>query len=990
MGGDSANDLVRWIRTLHETGAVGALSDARLVERFAGREGTDREDAFSALVHRHGPMVQRVCRRMLSDPADADDAFQAVFLVLARKAGSLRRAEDLKSWLYGVAVRTSLEARKRAARLRAREGARLDDSRLAVAPSNPLFELRSLLDEELNRLPNRLREPLLLCELEGVSRREAARRLGLPEGTLSSRLARGRVMLRDRLTRRGVAVAALGAIFPAPAKAGSLGALADASTRLALKFAARDAAAGSVPAAVASLAEGVLLMFQAAKLKTVLLATSTLVAACLTAGLAWGFVSGDDAPKSKAEARADDAKPAPIMLRGVVADESGEPVAGAEILANPFGVLESRGVSDAEGAFAIALPVRLAGRPLLLARTADDRGLGVFQSAEVDTAIRIVVKPGREVVAKVADEDGKPIADALVEVAGRGNGAKGSVHVLTHETTEADGEARLLIPVDAEVAWIVGKKEGRGLDFAEFGTHATPATVARGTPAGAIPETTALTLGAPRIVRIRAVDDAGQPVVGIALYPGWVEKSGRRGMLNYSTRAFLETTDRDGVAVFDWLPESPAPVGFMPTTDDYAHRLVMVNPGEDLTTIRLDPTVAIRGRVVLPDGSPAAGVTVLARGSGRGNSYGSGRARTAADGSYAMKVAPNEGYAVWVDDDDRAAPARLDVAVRSGEPVEDVEFQLGPGTLIHGTVSADSDGSPAPNVHVLLHESDGEVPADHREKDDPRRREFRRQLNARTGDQGRYAIRVGPGVYRVFASAGQNQSQSQTIAVTNEADLTHDILVPKPAERGMLAGRVVGPDGRALAGATVKILSAEELRETEHPGRTSADGRFEAERALHRGFVFAKSLDGSLGAVVPIGPGTADVVVPLAPTTSIRGTLLDEMGEPAANQKLKLWSSYPTVYQGGRPLRAPTIMTSQLTPRAGSRHRGSSSGRFTRSNSSRGPTDLAESARPKPGKPPGRSIWGRSKSAIVTSGKAPKSGRSPRSCRRRRPITASR
>lgn len=419
MGGGSGG-LVRWLGSLYENGAIGGLSDARLIERFISREGTDREDAFSALVYRHGPMVQRVCRRMLSDPADADDVFQAVFLVLARKAGSFRRVDNLPSWLYSVAVRTSLEARKRSAKLKAREGAPLDDS-LATVARDETFELRALLDEELNRLPNRFRKPLLLCELEGLSRQDAARRLGLPEGTLSSRLARGRSLLRNRLTRRGVTAGALGSMFPPTAKAA--GAL-DASLRLALKFTARDTAPGTVPVAVASLAEGVLAMLQAAKLKTILLASSTLIAACLTAGLVAGRASPPAEAPSKVAARAADGPREPLQARGVVVDESGSPVAGAEVRIDAFRPGETRGVTDQTGAFTIPAPAeKLYGR-LVLVNAGDGGKLGLFNyeydltRAAAEAPVRIVVRPSREIVVHAVDVNKAPIEGAVVEVVG--------------------------------------------------------------------------------------------------------------------------------------------------------------------------------------------------------------------------------------------------------------------------------------------------------------------------------------------------------------------------------------------------------------------------------------------------------------------------------------------------------------------------------------------------------------------------------------------
>ncbi len=250
MSRGSANQALRQIRTLYALGAVGGLTDAQLVERFLGRDGPGREDAFAALVQRHGPMVLGVCRRMLSGSADAEDAFQAVFFVLARKAGAVRGVEGLKSWLYGVAIRTAKEARRRSARRRAWEGGMRDESRFVSAPDEGRGDLLALLDEEMGRLPGRYRDPLVLCELEGMSRRAAAGRLGLAEGTLSSRLSRGRSLLRDRLARRGVTPGAgmLAALLPGPSGAALPEPLADTTVRLALRFAAGGATAGAVPA----------------------------------------------------------------------------------------------------------------------------------------------------------------------------------------------------------------------------------------------------------------------------------------------------------------------------------------------------------------------------------------------------------------------------------------------------------------------------------------------------------------------------------------------------------------------------------------------------------------------------------------------------------------------------------------------------------------------------------------------------------------------
>src|SRR5947209_5026354 len=169
-------------------------SDGRLLESFAHRGD---QAAFEALVRRHGPMVLGVCRRVLGDVHAAEDALQATFLVLVRKAASIAKRELLGNWLYGVAYRTALKAKTAAARRRAKER----QVRPMPNPGNEeevWRELQPLLDQELSRLPDKYRIPVVLCDLQGKSRQEAARQLGCPEGTVSSRLARARVMLAKR------------------------------------------------------------------------------------------------------------------------------------------------------------------------------------------------------------------------------------------------------------------------------------------------------------------------------------------------------------------------------------------------------------------------------------------------------------------------------------------------------------------------------------------------------------------------------------------------------------------------------------------------------------------------------------------------------------------------------------------------------------------------------------------------------------------------
>jgi RNA polymerase sigma factor (sigma-70 family) len=284
----------------------GALTDGQLLARFVAARD---EAAFAALVRRHGPMVLGVCRRVLRHAQDAEDAFQAAFLVLARKAASVVRGEAVGSWLYRVAYRTAREAGAKSARRRARERQVEVMPHPEVGPEEARDWL-PLLDHELRRLPEQYRAAVVLCDLEGRSRREAARQLWLPEGTLSCRLARARTLLARRLARHRLALsgAALTAAL-AEACAAVPPALVGSTAEAALLVTvAPAAAAGVVSAHVVALTEGVLKAMLLVKLKTV-----TAVLCGLTAlGLGTGGVL------YQARARASDptqAGPAAAALR---------------------------------------------------------------------------------------------------------------------------------------------------------------------------------------------------------------------------------------------------------------------------------------------------------------------------------------------------------------------------------------------------------------------------------------------------------------------------------------------------------------------------------------------------------------------------------------------------------------------------------------------------------------------------------------------------
>jgi RNA polymerase sigma factor (sigma-70 family) len=267
MASKSASPLLAFIRRLAASQHQGELTDAELLQRFTVQRD---QTAFAALMHRHGPMVLSVCQGILQNVHDAEDTFQATFLVLVRKPKTIAKPASLASWLHGVAYRLAMKARAEAARRHARE-------RLVVAmPHGDLHEeaiwrdLRPILHQEIDRLPEKYRLPFVLCYLEGKTNAEAAALLGRPKGTILSSLARARERLRSRLTRRGVALTSgmlVALVSQHAARAAVSATLAESTLRAALLFASGSGAVGGIATPLLAAAQGLLREAFVAKLK---------------------------------------------------------------------------------------------------------------------------------------------------------------------------------------------------------------------------------------------------------------------------------------------------------------------------------------------------------------------------------------------------------------------------------------------------------------------------------------------------------------------------------------------------------------------------------------------------------------------------------------------------------------------------------------------------------------------------------------------------
>lgn len=501
--------LIRRLRAIKRK-LGGPLDDRQLLADFVRHED---QAAFAELVRRHGSLVWAVCRRVLPAPPDAEDAFQVTFLVLAQKARSIRQPERLTNWLYGVALRSA--KRVRLVNLRQRRG---DHSRpprsVQVDEGRIDGDDIEILDQELTNLPPHYREAVLVCELQGLSRKDAAARLGIAEGTLSSRLAMAKKKLAKSLADRGVT---LGVLAAAPA-----GASVAAADRLAAGATAllRGDAAGVSPHLL-TLTEGVIKSMIVSKLKslagTVAVSCGALVA-CVALFWAAARAPAEDKP-AKPTVAADGPKVHEGFLAGRVVDPDGRPIAGARVWSRGHGdktpVAETK--TDARGRYRlgpIKASVQRRGADLLVEAAGFARQYvecpAVYPGCDRD-AREIVLPRGQRVRGQLIDLDGKPRAGAPVEV-------HLSRHYMGHTTLELGEPYRLTTdadgrfespPVPVTTGTIVARIPGRvavqeALDLKPGKDQDVRVTLKRDKP-----------------IVVRVETEAGKPIVGARLGGVW-------------------------------------------------------------------------------------------------------------------------------------------------------------------------------------------------------------------------------------------------------------------------------------------------------------------------------------------------------------------------------------------------------------------------------------------------------------------------------------
>jgi RNA polymerase sigma factor (sigma-70 family) len=876
---DHLETVVHHIRQIARKDAIAHLSDPDLLRRFL-RERDD--SAFVVLVRRHGPLVLGACRRILHHDQDAEDAFQATFLVLVRKAATLRSPATLANWLYGVANRTALGMRRAAVKRRAKEA--LAMPRTDHEGQVPV-DFRLAFDEELTKVPDKYREAVILCDLQAKTRREAARELGCAEGTVASRLARGRALLAQRLARRGIGIG-IGISAAAVASAG-LGesalaqvppGLTASTTKAAALLAAGHAISAIVSSSIANATEGSLKSMFLIKLKSLATFTLVLSAGLSVAGLLYQVAAASHRTSDPVPiALADGDQGATAIVTGRVVDERGAPVAGVSIeTKESFFRPPLRVKSDKDGIVRIALRDWPNSAPLV----ADDGNgrMGILiESLETrKNGFTIRLLPSKAVRIRVTNGQDQPIADSKVFL------------VLTsHPTslnafTASDGTVSLHYPREAEVGFVMAWKSGAGFDYA------STLVTRRERERRPLPDQIALHLTGSRTVIVKAVDSSERPIEGVSIYPWTIGKPGKVEEVNLSgCFAAHVKTDAKGIAVFDWLPKDFVQgISFLSLSHDHSRvEIPFIRPDQPIEQLPLHflRMGKLSGKVTFPDGRPVANINISGSGAGPAFHNFKGTTRTKADGTYEMHVNSEEAYVIRVVDERWAAPSRIGVLVREDQPIENVDFTLHEGTILRGTVTVGPTNRPSTEEFIVLHESGGEIPPEIRKPGDRVYHEIHYQTGQMTNSRGEYRFCVGPGTYKLFLRS--ESGEVKTIVVTDKREIVQDFHRVR-SEWGMLKGRVVDQHGRPVGGAKIAGVYRRAVGWVDPESVSDNDGRFKVRRVQVPTALFANTPDNKLAGIVHVEADQEEVTIRVAPTARAVGRLLNADGVVVAGSKI--------------------------------------------------------------------------------------------------------
>ncbi len=856
----ATGSLVRQLGSLFEGGSVAGLSDRQLIDRFITRRDAAGEAAFAALVARHGPMVLDVCRQLLGDRHHAEDASQAVFFVLARKAGSIRDPDLLGNWLYGVALRSARKTKVRLARKRKIDkcGTIYGPGLNSTVPADQAaidLEQAEALHDEIERLPRAFRLPVISCYLEGLTVHEAAQQLRCSHGTVRSRMARARAKLRDRLSRRGVVLpaSALAAVLNSTRASASVpSSVCDITARAAIHFAAGHNAA---PLATA-LAREVLRSMLHHKLKSL----------ALTA-----------------------------LLLGAVATVAGSGSLALSMMEEPM--------------------KNLTGHGSRIEPDNEDRPRPV-------TTIYPAAPGQMTVTGRVLDPDGKPAARVPVDIIGRSRAPeldrdvlRAPYEVMGSGATENDGRFRIEAARASSATFFEvyaqagGSGPGSGFEWSELNPDADgPAAEIR--------------LRAEQVIWGRLVDVSGQPAAGVEVELHDLSY-GKGHFIGIpwsgpfqGAKAWPKPITTDSQGRFAFTGVGRGSITLLVRDSRFAQQKLNVQTdGKDApaeVTLALQPAAIIEGRVLTADtGQPISNAVIAVDSVDKRGASFTSKFRADDEGRFQVNPHPGESFRV------RAHPregqpylvGQEEFAWIKGTVKKEIVIKLPPGVLIQGKVTEEGTGRPVAGAIVKSLRRSRRFETVVLSKDDG---SF--QLVEAPGKG--YLLVLGPtlnyvpeeiGGGTLYASGQPGGMRFCAHGIMPYEAMAggrpHELTVTlRPGKT--LHGRVVGPAGETVLDAV--ILSRQQIDSTnlvwlDHNLIHARDGRFvlpgfDAKKATT---VYFLDADHEWGAAVEFSGKQAgeEQTIHLQPCGQARARFLDPTGKPVAN--FQVWPYFQLIMTPG-------------------------------------------------------------------------------------------
>ncbi len=595
-------------------------------------------------------------------------------------------------------------------------------------------------------------------------------------------------------------------------------------------------------------------------------------------------------------------------VQGVVVDGLGQTVPDARVTVR-FHLGQVTHVADSEGHFALEIPFERVRGATLLA-SGPDESLGFVQlpwgigPGDAIPPQRITLAPPRLIGVRVVNGRGKAVAGAEVAV-------NANYHTVSRATTNEEGHASLAVPKGVPLQFVLADAAGKGVDYFLFRgpdePKSDPYKLAHDHGGEIV-----LSLSPTRSLTVRAVDQNGKPLQGARVYPWYVTLPKKGGHANLGS-LWMKHTDDNGIVTYDNLPvEHERQLTIWVRKEGFVAKertMFDTRSAEDEVTATLLPLVPVTGRVVFPDGSPAAGIAVWASGDGYSMDGYRETSVTSDDGTFRFNVNPDH-YCLFVAGNDKWASPLERRVVLSGKPIDGIELRLERATRVFGRLTVGEDNGPMKGEYIMLYQKDGtdgngyyHLPEEQRLPNPSGSRrgiDPRIVKNTRTDEEGRFEFHAGPGGFYLI---GPRDADRPQFTVSGQEELEINLRAKRELE-GILKGRVVLQSNPDQGVAKVRVSSCSEAALGRYiRATTDAMGNFEVRRSNSAELVWAFSQDdkdNKIGAIVRIEAGAENVVLALAPTATLRGTLIDEeTGQPAVNREIN--ASIHIEHKGGGP-----------------------------------------------------------------------------------------